>query len=152
LAERLAAEQEKARLAAIEKEKIDAAKQRKLDLEQSIKDLGFVYFALNSSYLNKDSKEVLDALAKILEQESSVELSIVSHTDSRGNAKYNQWLSERRVQRTKEYLVTKGVSELRLTSKGVGEEQLLNECDDTTYCPEEKHKVNRRSEFYIIKL
>ncbi len=152
MAERLAAAKEKERLAAIEKAKIDAENQRKAALENSIKELGYVYFDLNSSYLNQESKAVLDSMALILEKESTVVLKIVSHTDSRGASTYNLWLSERRVQRTRDYLIDAGIAPDRLTFEGVGEEQLLNECDDTTYCPEEKHKINRRSEFIITNL
>ncbi len=149
LAERLAAEREQARLAAAEKAKTDAENQRKLALENKIKALGFVYFDLNSSYLNADSKKVLDALAQILAETPEVTLRIASHTDSRGTDKYNKWLSERRVQRTIGYLINKGIAAQRLEAEGLGESKLLNECDDTIYCPEEKHKINRRSEFIL---
>ena len=152
LAKRLAEEKEAAALAAVEREKLDAENQRKTDVENSIKELGFVYFDLNSSYLNTASKPVLDALAEILIRESTVTLKVVSHTDSRGTSKYNKWLSDRRVKRTRDYLISKGVPEDRLSFEGVGEAGLLNECDDTVYCPEEKHKVNRRSEFIITKI
>lgn len=151
-AERLAREQERERLAALEKAELDKENNRKSQLEHSIKELGFVYFDLNSSYLNTDSRAVLDALAIILETEQDVSLKITSHTDSRGASTYNQWLSERRVKRTIDYLVSKGISAERLTAEGLGETNLLNECDDTTYCSEDKHKINRRSEFVITKM
>ncbi|QCW99652.1 OmpA family protein [Aggregatimonas sangjinii] len=152
VAERLAEEKERERLAALEKAELDKENSRKSQLENSIKELGFVYFDLNSSYLNTDSKAVLNALAIILETEQEVSLKITSHTDSRGASTYNQWLSERRVKRTIDYLVSKGISAERLTAEGLGETNLLNECDDTTYCSEEKHKINRRSEFVITKM
>lgn len=151
LAERLAVEKEKSRLAAIENEKISEENQRKAAIENSIKELGYVYFDLNSSYLNQESKVLLDALFEILKKQPSIALRVVSHTDSRGANTYNQWLSDRRVKRTANYLIDKGISAERLDVEGVGEAQLLNDCDDTTYCPEEKHKINRRSEFIITK-
>jgi outer membrane protein OmpA-like peptidoglycan-associated protein len=80
-----------------------------------------------------------------------LKLKVTSHTDSRGASKYNDWLSERRVKSTKDYLVASGVEESKLITESFGERQLLNECDDDIYCPEEKHKVNRRSEFIIIQ-
>ncbi len=151
LAEQLRKEKERSRLAAAEKAKMDADKERKNQLENAIKDLGYVYFDLNSSYLNKKSKEVLDALTMILKASPAVELKVASHTDSRGSSDYNQWLSDRRVKRTIDYLVEKGIAVNRLSSEGHGEADLLNECDDNTYCPEEKHQVNRRSEFILMK-
>ncbi|NHF61091.1 OmpA family protein [Flavobacteriaceae bacterium TP-CH-4] len=152
LAERLEREREKARLAAVEKAKQDAENDRRKQLENKIKDLGHVYFALNSSYLDRKSKSILDSLAVILATNPTMELKITSHTDSRGSSDYNKWLSERRVERTINYLRDKGISLNRLTYRGLGEESLMNECDDNTYCPEEKHRENRRSEFMLIGL
>ena len=151
LAARLAKERKEASLAAAEKAKIDAKKQREMSIKNEIDALGLAYFDLNSSYLNTNSKKVLDGLALVLQKHPELELEISSYTDSRGTSKYNNWLSERRVARTKEYLVKKGVDVSRLQTEAYGETNLLNECDDNTYCEEEKHQENRRSEFVITK-
>ena len=151
LAERLAAEKEKARLAAEEKAKHDDGEARKQKLMDEINALGHAHFALNSSYLDNDAKRVLEGLAEILKNNSQVELAVTSHTDSRGTDKYNQWLSERRVRRTVDYLVGLGIASSRLKASGLGEEKLANHCDDNVYCTEEEHRENRRSEFTIIK-
>ena len=151
LAERLAKAKEADRLAAAEKAEQDARNKRKLQIEQQIEALGLVYFDLNSSYLTKRSKMILDELALLLEENSGVVLQVSSFTDSRGAATYNHWLSERRVARTVDYLKMRGIAENRLQAEAYGEEKLLNECDDATYCPEEKHKINRRSEFKVIQ-
>lgn len=151
LAERLAKEKEVARLAAAEQARLDAEKKRKQDLRDRIDALGHVYFDLNSSYLDNRSKEILDALAVILGEHPELRLKVTSHTDSRGKSAYNKWLSERRVRRTVDYLVVAGIDQNRLISEAFGEDRLLNECDDNTYCPEEKHQINRRSEFIIAE-
>jgi len=151
LAERLAREKEQAQLAAAEKARIDAENKRKQQIKDEIDALGHVYFELNSSYLDKKSKKLLDEMASILREYPSLELKVASHTDSRGNSKYNKWLSEKRVNRTVSYLVQKGISESRLISEAYGESELLNECDDNTYCTEEEHQINRRSDFIIAK-
>jgi len=151
LAERLAKEREEAKLAAAEKAKVDAENKRKQGITDEIKALGYVYFELNSSFLDKKSKILLGKLADILNKNPDLELKITSHTDSRGASEYNNWLSERRVDRTKTYLVDLGISSKRLGSEAYGETSLLNECDDSTYCSEEKHQINRRSEFLITK-
>ena len=150
LAERLAKEKERERLAAAEKARLDAENARRAQLENEIKNLGNVYFDLNSSYLNKPYKELLDKLTVILENNAEVKIKVNSHTDSRGAETYNMWLSERRVQRTVEYLLAKGVAQDRIVSEAFGETQLLNECDDQTRCSEAKHAVNRRSEFIVL--
>ena len=150
LAERLAKEQEQARLAAAEKAKIDAENKRKQDLQREIDALGHIQFSFDSSYLNKAMKGTLDQVAKIMTDTPALTLKISAHTDSRGTDQYNIWLSERRAQRIKEYMVGTGIDAIRLTAEGHGEADLLNECDDHTYCTEDKHKVNRRSSFDII--
>lgn len=151
LAERLKKEKEAAALAAAEKAKQDAETARRKSIEDQIKNSGLVYFNLNSSAITRESKSVLDQIKTILDDNPGLKIKITSHTDSRGTSKYNDWLSQRRVDNTKEYLVKIGVDANRLATEAYGESQLLNECDDNTYCPEEKHKVNRRSEFIVLE-
>ncbi len=151
LAERLKREEEAARLAAEEKAKMEAENSKRSKIQERIKALGYVYFDLNSSYLNSKDKELLDNLMAILNEHPNLVLQIGSHTDSRGTDKYNLWLSQRRADRTVEYLISKGISEDRVVTKAYGEENLTNECDDGVYCTESKHRKNRRSEFTIIE-
>ncbi|WP_235855399.1 OmpA family protein [Flagellimonas pelagia] len=149
LAERLQGEKEAAELAAAEKAKKDAEDARRATLQSKINDLGNVYFKLNSSYLTTRDKELLDQLVAIMESEPNLNIKITAHTDSRGTKEYNQWLSERRAQRTVEYVVSKGISQDRINHEAFGETQLVNECGDGVYCTEEKHSKNRRSEFEV---
>lgn len=150
LAAKLKKEREASDLAAAEKAKIDSEILRKKQISDRISNLGYVYFDLNSSFLNAKSKKVLDSLAVVLKEIPTLGIKITSHTDSRGSSKYNDWLSQKRVYKTKDYLVRSGIVQERLTVEAYGENELLNECDDDTYCPEERHKVNRRSEFEIV--
>jgi outer membrane protein OmpA-like peptidoglycan-associated protein len=54
------------------------------------------------------------------------------------------------------WLVSKGIAKSRLTGKGYGESQLVNDCGceptNASPCSEEQHQENRRSEFVITKL
>ncbi|WP_150452677.1 OmpA family protein, partial [Arenibacter lacus] len=150
-AERLAKEKEQARLAAEEKAKRDAENQRRATIKQQVKDVGNVSFAFNSAWVSKAEKERLDKLVVILEANPGVILKVSSHADSRGSQEYNMKLTERRVKNTIDYLVNeKGVDASRLKGEAFGEKQLLNDCDGTKYCPESKHRVNRRSEFEVL--
>lgn len=150
LAERLAREKEQAELAAAEKAKLDAENSRKQGIIDAIEALGHVYFDLNSSYLNADSKAVLDQLAVLLKNTPSLALKVSSHTDSRGTDAYNQWLAERRAKRTKDYLVSIGVAAERLEALGMGEQVLTNHCKNKVPCSAKEHRQNRRSEFEIL--
>ncbi len=149
LAERLEREKEAARLAA-EKAKRDAEDARLAEMRSAIDKLSNVYFKLNSSYLTTDDKAILDKLADLMENRSSLVIEINAHTDSRGTNKYNQWLSEKRAERTVKYMLSQGISEDRVKYDAFGETRLTNECDDDTPCPEKKHSENRRSAFEII--
>jgi len=149
LAERLQKEKEAVEMAAAEKAKKDAEEARRAKLQTQISNLGNVYFKLNSSYLTNQDKELLDELVAIMESEPSLMIKVTAHTDSRGTEKYNQWLSERRAERTVEYVLSKGISEDRINHEAFGEIQLVNDCADGVYCTEEQHAKNRRSEFVI---
>ena len=77
-----------------------------------------------------------------------IELS--SHTDSRASAKYNEQLSDKRAKSSAAYIVSKGISESRITGKGYGEYQLINNCADGMKCSEKEHQQNRRTEFKAV--
>ena len=149
LAEKLAKEKEKERLLALQKAKQDSVNNLRLNLEKRIKDLGNVYFNFDSANLSTEYKDTLNKLAVILKEYPSLVIEISSHTDSRGAAKYNQWLSEQRSDKTAEYLMDKEISEKQLSLKSFGEEKLVNACGNGVYCTESKHKQNRRSEFSV---
>ncbi|RNC88673.1 MAG: OmpA family protein [Allomuricauda sp.] len=149
LAEELERQREAERLAAEEREKENAEEARRKALQERIDNLGNVRFALNSSYLKSDDQQLLDGLIAILEEVPSLKIRVASHTDSRGTEKYNQWLSERRMDRTVAYILSKGISKDRIANEAFGETKLINECDDNVPCSEEKHAQNRRSEFTI---
>ncbi|MGX1930526.1 OmpA family protein [Flagellimonas sp. 2504JD4-2] len=149
LAERLEREKEAARLAA-EKAKKDAQEAELAKIKNAIDKLSNVYFRLNSSYLTTNDKDILDKLVALMENTPTLVIEISAHTDSRGTDKYNQWLSERRAERTVEYMLSKGIAKDRILHDAFGETKLVNECEDGVNCPETKHSENRRSEFKLI--
>jgi len=75
-----------------------------------------------------------------------------SHTDSKGPDGYNIWLSDRRAKRTVDYILDKGIDPRRITGKGYGETQLINQCFEGVECTEAQHAKNRRTEFVIIRM
>ncbi len=147
LAERLEREKEAARLAALEAE--EARKMGLLKLQQALDSIGTVYFAFDSSTLTREAKENLTMVAALMEANPSYTFQVEAHADSRGPKKYNQWLSERRAQRTVDFLNSEGVAIQRLEGIGYGEERLTNHCADGVDCSREQHSMNRRSEIAI---
>jgi len=153
LAERLAREKEAARLAELEKEaKENSEKMGLLKLQNKIDELGYVYYDFDSSYLNEKSKNTLDKVSVLMQDNPSYSFLVEAHADSRGPKKYNLWLSDKRAQRVVEYLESRGVASNRLEAIGHGEEQPVNDCVDGVYCPEEQHRLNRRSSVTITIL
>jgi len=68
-----------------------------------------------------------DDFQKYLELKPDAHLILKSHADHRGSVEYNQALSERRVDRTRQFLVEHGVPAASLETKALGEEQNLTE-------------------------
>jgi outer membrane protein OmpA-like peptidoglycan-associated protein len=109
-----------------------------------------IYFRFDKSDLNNKAKIELDKIVKVMKENGSLIVEAASHTDSRGTAAYNQKLSERRSQASVDYIVSKGIDESRIKSKGYGESQLLNNCSSGVRCTNDQHQFNRRTEFIII--
>src|SRR5690606_157124 len=106
-----------------------------------------IYFDLDKSNIRPDAAEELTKILAVLEEYPSMKIDIRSHTDSRASHAYNDRLSERRAQSTRQWLIDQGIEATRLTAKGYGERQLINDCSDGVNCSEEEHQANRRSEF-----
>jgi outer membrane protein OmpA-like peptidoglycan-associated protein len=62
---------------------------------------------------------------KYLEFKPEAHLTLSGHADVRGSVEYNQALSERRVARTKQFLVEQGVPEAKIETSGLGKEDNL---------------------------
>ena len=111
----------------------------------------FVNYQYNKSNLTDYSKNKLVEVIKIMNDNPTLRIEIGSHTDSRGPAVYNQWLSEMRAKSAVAYIKSKIVNPDRIEAKGYGEEKLLNDCSDGNPCNDKLHIQNRRTEFLIIK-
>ena len=115
-----------------------------------------IYFDLDKSNIRKEASLDLAKILDVLIQNPTMKLDIRSHTDCRQTAKYNMALSDRRAKATIAWLVSKGIDSSRLTGRGYGESQLINDCGceptNASNCTEEQHQMNRRSEFIITAL
>jgi outer membrane protein OmpA-like peptidoglycan-associated protein/tetratricopeptide (TPR) repeat protein len=110
-----------------------------------------VNYQYNKSNLTDYSKNKLVDVIKIMNDNPNLKIEIASHTDSRGPAVYNLWLSEMRAKTAVAYIKSKIVNPDRIEAKGYGEEKLLNDCSDGNPCNDKLHLQNRRTEFIIIK-
>jgi outer membrane protein OmpA-like peptidoglycan-associated protein len=78
-------------------------------------------FNSGKSSFQQQTFPVLQSITAILKEYPDSKFSIEGHTDSDGKDAANQKLSEDRAKAVKDYLVTNGVAEERLTSAGYGE-------------------------------
>lgn len=89
-------------------------------------------FEYGSARLSSRAKTILQPLRDALEQEvlRHQRFVVEGHTDSKGDAEYNQWLSEQRAQAVKEYL-SNNLTEnrQRLKALGRGESKPLYKAD-----------------------
>jgi len=63
---------------------------------------------------------------KYLEYDPDAKLSVEAHADARGSAPFNQELSERRVERVKQYLVEQGIAANKVQTAAYGKERPID--------------------------
>lgn len=124
-------------------------------VEDGIKKLktDMIYFDFDKSAIRPDAAEELDKLVSVMQEYPEMIIKIESHTDSRGRADYNKYLSGLRAKASRDYLIQQGIASDRIESAiGYGEEHLLNECNGKVRCKAMEHERNRRSEFIIVSM
>ena len=112
-----------------------------------IKNINYDY---NKSNIRPDAAKELDIVVDLLVRNPSLMVELGSHTDARGSASYNLKLSSARAAAAQSYVISKGISMDRISSRGYGESQLLNECDEKSNCSDEQHEENRRTQVKVL--
>jgi len=94
------------------------------DLETINKNSPFqpVFFSLDSSDVDAQGQQSLNADAEILKKYPTWTITIEGHCDERGTAEYNLALGERRALAAKTYLVSLGIPADRLRTVSYGKE------------------------------
>ncbi len=112
-----------------------------------------IHFDFDKWDIRYDAAVELNKIVFLMNQFPKMIIKIESHTDSRGNDLYNEQLSEKRAQSTKDYIISQGIALDRIESAiGYGEKQLINRCENGVQCSNDEHDRNRRSEFIIVKM
>lgn len=106
-----------------------------------------ILYATNSYTLSDKSKFILKGFARFLKENPTITVAIQGHTDDIGDDAFNLTLSENRAKGVKDYLVSLGIDNDRLSAKGYGETvpKLPNDSDYN-------RAKNRRTDFVIEKL
>lgn len=106
-----------------------------------------IYFDYAKSKITDGSKQDLEQVLTTLKDNPKATILIKSYADCRGGSSYNVSLSKERSSSVKQYLISKGVKDNRITTKSLGATSFVNNCYKPELCSEEEHAVNRRSEF-----
>jgi OOP family OmpA-OmpF porin len=105
-----------------------------------------VNFAFDKSDLLPESYPVLDKAVILLNERFKANVEIQGYTDYIGTDEYNQELSVERAVTVKNYLISKGIAETRLTTVGFGKGNPV--ANNET---EEGRTMNRRIVFKIVR-
>lgn len=105
-----------------------------------------IYFENGNAILKSESYPMLEDLFRFLNENQSLSLEIIGHTDNVGNATKNLTLSKQRAQSVIDFLVNKGVEKTRLQANGYGQERPIASNDDE----KEGRELNRRIEVRVL--
>ncbi|RZL10473.1 MAG: flagellar motor protein MotB, partial [Pedobacter sp.] len=109
-----------------------------------------IFYDLDKFFIRKDAIPAMTKLLEIMKAYPKVTVQVKSHTDSRASVKYNEVLSNNRAKAAINWLVERGISRSRFSAEYFGKRKLVNGCGDNVDCSEDKHQLNRRSEFYLF--
>lgn len=107
--------------------------------------LNSITFNTNESTIKTSANSVLDSVALVAKEYDKTRLQVVGYTDSTGNDKINQPLSERRAAAVANYLALRGVQGSRISSYGAGSSNPIASNATT-----EGKAQNRRVEITLI--
>ena len=132
-----------------------------------------IFYAFDKATLLPESKNALDSLILMLNENPNITIELSAHTDYRGTEAYNKKLSQKRAESVVMYLINHGIAPDRLTPVGYGEEKpktirrkvaerypWLKENDVLTeefilkLKPEQQetaNALNRRTEFKVLR-
>lgn len=104
-----------------------------------------ILFDVNASTLRTAAQGNLRDLVASLEDYEGTDVMVVGHTDSTGEAAYNQGLSERRADAARTFLISDGLDASRVTAVGMGETEPIDSNET-----ESGRQENRRVEVAIF--
>jgi outer membrane protein OmpA-like peptidoglycan-associated protein len=103
-----------------------------------------VLFDFDKADLKPAAEAQLQNLLTVVSSRPNASVAIEGHTDVRGDAPYNQALSQRRAESVRTWLTAHGVGAGRITATGAGESRPVNAGSS-----EADHQANRRVEIRI---
>lgn len=114
------------------------------DIDAINRMLDKVYFDFDKFEIKAESFDALNKIVNILSENPSYQVLVEAHADNIGSDAYNRTLSGRRGEAVKNYLVSNGIGESRITSQALGESRPA--ADNST---DQGRALNRRVEFTV---
>lgn len=105
-----------------------------------------VKFERNKAIFLPSSHRALDEVVEIMKRNATYEIEISGHTDDRGDAQEDHFLSKRRAKAVYDYLVASGIAENRLAYRGYGQSRPIALNDS----PENRER-NERIQLLLTK-
>ena len=94
----------------------------------------------------EEAYPILDKIATVLQDNTTLHLIIEGHADIVGSEEYNYWLSGARAAAMKSYLVSRGINAERIRIHAYGKDRPI-----TLDTSSEGRRANRRVEFKLTK-
>ncbi len=107
--------------------------------------LNKVLFEQSKSKLDTTSYLELNEIVKLMQENKKIKVLLEGHTDNQGDWKSNLQLSEDRVNEVKKYIISQGIDDFRVETKGWGSTKPLKNNKK-----EINRKENRRVEITIL--
>ena len=114
-------------------------------IERMVANFQRVYFDVNSSDLNDESRAALDENLEIMQTETQLSIEIQGHADDRGTTEYNVTLGQKRAEKIAQHFTLQGIAQSRIRIVSYGEEKPV-----VQGASEAIWSQNRRCEFVIV--
>ncbi|MHC5201512.1 OmpA family protein [Myroides sp. LJL119] len=111
-----------------------------------------IFFEFDSYLITPQASVELSKVVQVLNQIPTMVIQIRSHTDNIGDQAYNELLSCKRAQATKNWIVSQGIAPDRVQAVGLGQREPVVKCNKQKSCSQKDHQLNRRSEFIVVLL
>jgi peptidoglycan-associated lipoprotein len=105
-----------------------------------------VLFDYDRYDIKPDARPVLESLASWMKTSGGAKVTIEGHCDERGTNEYNLALGEKRAKAARDYLISLGISSVRINFITYGEERpVCTERDEDCW------QLNRRAHFVVAE-
>jgi outer membrane protein OmpA-like peptidoglycan-associated protein len=103
----------------------------------------------NQRTLNSTAIRALDGLFELMSRYPEMNIELIAHTDTRGNAATNLDISKERAENAQAYLEYRGIKAARIQTSGKGGTMPRNRCVAGVNCSDEEHLTNVRFEVKV---